>query len=191
MSNPRNQIGPQGEAVLAWLQGLDGPGATPVMLNQLRDGHRIWAILQDLSPEEFAGALPEPLAAPTGKWLASWQNLKHVTKHLAQFVATKHGRLPASWRALDLKALAAGDGPASGDAVKAILTADARARVSDADVVLQLLKMVLFVAVKAENNERYIQTIINMSADRQKYLQDAIMEVSPVPSPLLSETDDV
>ena len=144
-------------------------------IDSLANGHKIWTILQELDPQYFVGKLPEA-PSKSNKWLSSWQNLKYIAKPLAQFITERNGHLPASMRHLDLKAVAMCDTDAKEDSIKAYLQADHNSARS-ADISLQLLKMVVFVTVNVNNNERYIKAMMELSPEQGKYLQDAIVEV--------------
>ena len=168
----------QGAAILDWLNALEPAHLrkhSPVTIDSLANGHKIWAILQELDPQYFVGELPEP-PSKSNKWLSSWQNLKYVAKPLAQFITERNGHLPSSMRQLDLKAIAMCDSDAKEDQIKAYLKADYNSARS-ADISLQLLKMVVFVTVNVTDNERYIQAMMELSPEQGKYLQDAIVEV--------------
>ena len=47
--------------------------------SELLDGFVIWQILQDIDPEYFHGALPEPDAGQSTNWIPKWANCRTAT----------------------------------------------------------------------------------------------------------------
>lgn len=71
-----------GESLRAWVRSFED-GAKVEQLGSLNDGRVLWAILQDVDPDYFAGSLPEPDIEETSEWTRKWQNLKHLEKQLS------------------------------------------------------------------------------------------------------------
>ncbi|KAI5368184.1 Putative CH domain superfamily protein [Septoria linicola] len=98
-----------GETLLAWVRSFDDVGKVED-LGVLNDGKALWAILQDVDPDYFAGSLPEPDIEASSDWTRKWQNLKHVEKQVSIYYrdVRKDGQTTvATSNGPDLKAIAA------------------------------------------------------------------------------------
>ena len=93
-----------GESLLAWVRSFDS-GNKVSQLSSLNDGRVLWAILQDVDPDYFAGSLPEPEIEESSEWTRKWQNLKHLEKQLSIYYRDVCNGQPSSTGA-DLKAIA-------------------------------------------------------------------------------------
>ena len=167
----------QGAALLEWFDSLPTFAYTReghIKWEDLADGHKIWELLSNLEPEHFHGDLPQARNR-SGKWLDSWENLKHVYKVLAQFVKERNGKLPSGYGTIHLKEIAMQVDPE--ELSKASVGHQDSPSDLDADLTVQLLKMLLFVATRAADNEAYIGVMVQMPEDRQKYIMNAIVEV--------------
>ena len=105
-SAARGRLSALGNALLDWFNRLPSSGSQKVTIDDLSDGGKIWHALQKLDSDFFSGSLPEESVRGTGRWLSAWGNLKHVYKHLADYVERGGGRLPAGPGSLDLKKIA-------------------------------------------------------------------------------------
>lgn len=96
-----------GESLLQWVRSFSGVGSVEAW-RDLSDGRALWAILQDIDGEYFAGALPEPAVSPADDWTRRWQNLKHVDKQVSLYYRDIcNGQETLGARGPDLKAIAA------------------------------------------------------------------------------------
>lgn len=73
-----------GESLLAWVRSFEGGGRVD-QLGSLNDGTVLWAILQDVDPDYFAGSLPEPDIEQSSEWTRKWQNLKQLERQLSVY----------------------------------------------------------------------------------------------------------
>ncbi|CZT23866.1 uncharacterized protein RCC_09581 [Ramularia collo-cygni] len=98
-----------GGSLLAWVHSFEHVGKVE-HLGELNDGKALWAILQDVSPDYFAGSLPEPEIGASSEWTRKWQNLKHLEKQLSMYYRDVcNGQTdPAASTGPDLQAVAAG-----------------------------------------------------------------------------------
>ena len=180
-TNSKHGSTSQGKALLEWFDSLPSFAYAReghVKWEDLADGSKIWNILKTLDPQYFHTDLPQ---APnrTGRWLDNWENLKHVYKVLANFVKERNGKLPSGYGTIQLKEIAMQADPE--ELSKASLGIDISSPDFDIDITIQLLKMVLFVATRATNNEAYIGVMVQMTEDRQKDIMRAIVEVGTPP----------
>lgn len=106
MASPADSLG---ESLLAWVQSFEHVGKVE-HLGELNDGQTLWSILQDVSPDYFAGSLPEPDIGASSEWTRKWQNLKHLEKQLSMYYRDVcNGQTdPAAASGPDLQAVAAG-----------------------------------------------------------------------------------
>ena len=180
-TQPRPALTNQGAALLEWFDSLPPLAYTrerQMKWEDLVDGHKIWELLNNLEPEHFYGDLPQA-PSPSRKWLDSWENLKHIYKILAQFVKERRGSLPSGYSTLHLKEIAM---QADAEELSKASGGDQTSSLElDTDTTIQLLKMVLFVATRAADNEAYIGVMVQMPEDRQKYIMRAIVEVGNQP----------
>ena len=169
----RSRISPEGVALLEWFNCLPTTGTQEVTVDDLSDGSRIWAALQQLDPDFFTASLPEEAAVrSTGKWLSAWGNLKYIYKYLADHaVMSNGGGLPNGPGSVDLKEIAKGGEPE--EIVKARLEAETN-RI-DANYSVQLLQLLLFTAINASENEEFISALTALTEDKQLLLQNMII----------------
>ncbi|KAG8625942.1 hypothetical protein KVT40_006343 [Elsinoe batatas] len=78
-------------ALLAWVQALSpnttGSAAPALKLSDLRDGHLLWSILQNMDPDYFtSSALPSSSVETSSNWILKWQNLKHIEREVGGYV---------------------------------------------------------------------------------------------------------
>ena len=162
----------EGQALLEWFKAIAQPSSV-LDIEDLIDGQLVWNILQQIRHDEFTGPLPNKGARNTNNWVSNWQNLKHVCKYLTNYITKEVGRLPPSLDGLDLQALAKTDDIEAATQV--------RGPVRNEDVVAkcasQLLKMILFAAVNADENAPYISPMYALGNDQQKLVQQTILEV--------------
>lgn len=106
MASPADSLG---ESLLAWVHSFEHVGKVE-HLGELNDGQTLWSILQDVSPDYFAGSLPEPEIGAASEWTRKWQNLKHLEKQLSMYYRDVcNGQTnPAAASGPDLQAVAAG-----------------------------------------------------------------------------------
>lgn len=106
MASPADSLG---ESLLAWVHSFEQVGIVE-QLGELNDGQILWSILQDISPDYFAGTLPEPDIGASSEWTRKWQNLKHLEKQLSMYYRDVcNGQTdPAATAGPDLQAVAAG-----------------------------------------------------------------------------------
>lgn len=96
-----------GDSLLAWVRSFEDVGLVQ-QLGELGDGKVLWAILQDVDPDYFSDALPEPDIDTSSEWTRKWQNLKHLEKQLTIYYRDVcNGRsVPGASGGPDLKAIA-------------------------------------------------------------------------------------
>ena len=169
----RGRLSPEGTALLEWFNYLPTSGPSKATLDDLSDGSKIWDALQRLDPDYFEGPLPEEAVRGTGSWLSSWGNLKHIHKRLADYIESTNGRpLPSGSGTVDLKQVAKGEDPEG----TAKACAKESSNDSDTDFLQQLLRLLLFTAINASDNEEFIGALMSLSEDKQLLLQNAIVE---------------
>ncbi|KAF7197953.1 Protein Hook-like 1 [Pseudocercospora fuligena] len=97
-----------GESLLAWVRSFEEVGRVE-QLGELGDGKVLWAILQDVDPDYFSEALPEPDIDAASDWTRKWQNLKHLEKQLSIYYrdVCNGQSVPGAAGGPDLKAIAA------------------------------------------------------------------------------------
>ncbi|CAF9908257.1 MAG: hypothetical protein GOMPHAMPRED_006113 [Gomphillus americanus] len=162
----------EGQALLEWFKAIAQPSAV-LDIEDLIDGQLVWNILQRIRPDEFTSPLPNKGARNTNNWVSNWQNLKHICKYLTNYITKEVGRLPPSLDGLDLQALAKNDDIQAVTQVRNSVHKGGEVT----DCALQLLKMVLFVAVNADENAPYISPMYALGNDQQKLVQQTILEV--------------
>lgn len=93
-----------GESLLQWVRSFGKVDDW----RDLSDGRILWAVLQDVDEDYFAGNLPEPDLSKSDDWTRRWQNLKHVDKQVTLYyrdICNGQERYGAAGP--DLKAIAA------------------------------------------------------------------------------------
>lgn len=103
-SSPADSLG---DSLLAWVHSFEHVGKVE-HLGELNDGQTLWSILQDVSPEYFAGTLPEPDIGASSEWTRKWQNLKHLEKQLSMYYRDVCNGQTDPSAGPDLQAVAAG-----------------------------------------------------------------------------------
>ena len=169
----RGRLSDEGTALLEWFNFLPTSGPDKATVGDLSDGSRIWNALQRLDLEYFDGPLPEEAVRGTGNWLSSWGNLKHIYKRIADHTESNGRSLPSEFGTMDLKQIAKGGNPEEN--VKARLQGDA-SNEGETDSSVQLLRLLLFTALNASENEDFIGAMLRLSEDKQLLLQNAIVE---------------
>ena len=177
------RLSPLGKALIEWFNFLPTSGSRKVTVDDLTDGSKIWEALQRLDGGFFSGSLPEEAVRGTGRWLSAWGNLKHIYKHMADYVEHEGGRLPEGPGSADLKKIAEGGEPE--ETVKARLLCESMNE-SEADYSIQLLRLLLFTAIHAKDNTDFIQAMTMIQEDSQVLLQNAIVELQK-----LSQAEEV
>ncbi|KAI4148315.1 MAG: hypothetical protein LQ340_005144, partial [Diploschistes diacapsis] len=168
------RLSPEGSALVEWFNYLPPTGARRVTIDDLSDGSKIWKALQQLDPDFFSSPLPEEAVRGTGRWLSAWGNLKHIYKHLADYVEHNGGRLPTGPGSVDLKKIAKGGEPE--ETIKARLRNE-DSKQDETDYSVQLLQLLLFTAINAKENEDFIGAIMNVPQEKQLLLHAAIVEL--------------
>ena len=156
-SASESPLTPEGKALLEWFNFLPTSGSQHTSIDDLSDGSKVWKALRQLDPDFFSDPLPEEVVQVrgSGKWLAAWSNLKHLYKHMADYVKADNGRLPSGPGSVDLEKIAKG---------------------GDANETIKLLELLLFVAINARENEAFVEAMTMLSEEKQIMLQTAIID---------------
>ena len=73
-----------GNSLFAWINSFPDTGKSE-QWHDLSDGRQLWAILQEVDGDYFAGELPEEEVTPSSDWTRKWQNLKHLDRQLSTY----------------------------------------------------------------------------------------------------------
>lgn len=143
--------------LLEWINSFS-LGKTLRAIDELTDGIILWEILQDIDAQHFLVELPE--RNPSDLWLAKWQNLKHIHKHLTTYIRYRNkdqgNQLPPGLDPLP--------------------NLEAIAEKNSAKETNKLLKLLLIAAISSPNNASYIETLQTLSTDTQEVLRQIIVE---------------
>ncbi|KAF2232063.1 hypothetical protein EV356DRAFT_450867 [Viridothelium virens] len=80
-------------ALLKWVNTFDF-GEPIRSWSNLRDGQRLWKILQDIDSDYFSGPLPDEGQKLAKEYVLRLQNIKHIERSAARYIGQKLGRLP-------------------------------------------------------------------------------------------------
>jgi hypothetical protein len=152
-----------------------------ITIDSLSNGSQIWEALCWIDPYNFQGSLPKAGLQTTKERIFDKQNLAYIYKQLAAFISHHNGRLPDGPMAVSLQSTSKSeDHEEIAKVVKHKLTNN---NMNPADYFMQLLKMVLFVAIHAEENQEFIEPMLYLDNQKQILLQEAIVEVkAPIPT---------
>ena len=177
-------LSPLGTALLEWFNVLPlFQSGREIRVDDLSNGESIWEVLKQLEPYHFRDELPEASSRGSGRWLRNWQNLKHIYKHLANYITTHNGKLPTGPGAVDLQTIAKGDED-SEELIKVDLR-KATTNQTETDYTTQLLEMVMFVVVRSTENEAFIRPMTLLSEENQALIHNLIIKVSPATEPMV------
>ncbi|MCJ1368402.1 hypothetical protein MMC16_007544 [Acarospora aff. strigata] len=165
-----NATAAQGAALQEWITSF--PVADKVgSLTDLNDGQVLWKVLRDIDSDYFAGDLPEEGPSLSDHWLPRWQNMKHISKTLLNYILDEcEQSLPPTIQTQDLKAIAT---DASASEITKVSN-EATMHQAEAQNTIQLLKMTLIAAINSAKATDYIGKMPTLTTATQASLKSII-----------------
>ncbi|KAI9788791.1 MAG: hypothetical protein M1816_006572 [Peltula sp. TS41687] len=173
-------------ALLEWINDFDMSDKISSM-TELSDGLMIWKLLCHIDPQHFTGELPSPDITDQDNWLPKLQNLKKIYKDLTRYLTSKCDKIVLRDEVFspDFKMIALAEESGVTETVKVDAPPQPTFK-HQADIVTQLLKMILLAAINSPEANNYLVRMTALSVPAQAAIRSIIEEMA-----LLSKPSDL